>query len=75
MTREGCSHRHHGNSAQGGQPGPRDAASDLLPWHGCGRDHIAGGKSPDLGSRRDPMIDLADGTQITFITLGVHVDA
>jgi hypothetical protein len=46
---------------------------ELLPMHGGGHDHILGGGGVPAAfvPSPDTVIDLADGTRITFATAGV----
>ena len=46
---------------------------ELPPMHSGGHDHIVGGGGVAAAfvASPDPVIDLADGTRITFATAGV----
>jgi hypothetical protein len=46
---------------------------ELPPMHSGGHDHIlgGGGVAAAFVASPDPVIDLADGTRITFATAGV----
>lgn len=66
-------HRHAEASAPFKELSVHGSWVELPPMHGGGHDHIVGGgATPEaLVPSPDSVIDLADGTRITFATVGV----